>query len=288
MSSIERAMERMRRGEKAASGTAPDRPAQDASGSTAASPAPAHPVEERRRVYDVKLDLLFLRRMGMLTPDADHRDLQEQYRLVKRQVITRAFAGDHPGPHPGNLIQVTSSMSDEGKTFTAFNLGMSIAMEVDFTVLLIDADLTRQSLTQLVGLGGRPGMTEILAGEVTDVRDVVFRTDIPRLAVIPAGRAHPRSTELIASDGMRRLSRELATRYPDRLVIFDSTPLLMDSQAATLAGHMGQVVVVVEAGRTQEQVIREAVGLLELADSRVGLLLNKSFRRHGYGTYGGY
>lgn len=290
-SSIQRAMERQRKrvGPRDVALEQVES-AEPAAAADPSAPRRPHEIEARRDNWDVELDLPALRARGMLTPDADHRELQEQYRLVKRRVISQAFPARAPGDNPPNLIQVTSSVAEEGKTFTAFNLGMSIAMEVDFTVLLIDADLTRRSLTHLVGLDAEYGMTDVLTGSVRDVRSIVYRTNIPRLSVVPAGQDHPRSTELVASDAMRRLTRELATRYSDRLVIFDSTPLLMDSQAATLAGHMGQALVVVEAGRTQEQVIREAVGLLDTSNKQVGMLLNKGSRSfgYGYGYYGGY
>ena len=289
MSSIQRAMERQR----ARRGQSPVPAGDEAQGGEHAGEEAVAPAETEPRAPapvspDVELNLDYLRGRGMLTPGADRRDLQEQYRLVKRRVITQAFEGPTDAPNPGNLLQITSSLLDEGKTFTAFNLGMSISMEVDFTVLLVDADLTRRSLTNMIGLGDRPGLTEVLTGETSNVADIVYRTSVPRLSVIPAGGDHPRATELIASADMRRLTRELASRYSDRLVIFDSTPLLMDSQAATLALHMGQLLLVVEAGRTQEQAVREAVGLLESSSAAVGLLLNKGGRSHGYGYYGGY
>ena len=272
MSSIERAMERMRR--------APAAGAVDVTAAQMSEPEPA-PASDPA----VALDLAALRELGMLTPDADQRALQEQYRLVKRQLLARAFRPAPDGGNPVNLIQITSALASEGKTFTAFNLAISVAMEVDFTVLLVDADLTRRGLTHLIGLQGRPGITELLAGEVGDVGSIVTRTDIPRLSVIPAGQGHPRSTELVASDAMRRLSREVTTRYHDRLVIVDSTPLLMDSQAATLAAHVGQIVVVVEASRTAEMPLRNAIALLDPATADVGLLLNKSMARRRSSYY---
>lgn len=284
MSSIQRAMDRARKvdgRDRATTGAG-------AAAGTSVGPLQRHTIDERREGFDIELNLVRLREQGLLTPDADHRDLQEQYRLVKRQLITHAFGDERTGSNPGNLIQITSSLLNEGKTFSAFNLAMSIAMELDYTVLLIDADLTRRSLTGLIGLEERYGITDIIGGTVADVGDCVFRTNVPRLAVIPSGQDHARATELIASADMRRLTRELASRYPDRLVIFDSTPLLMDSQAATLAHHMGQVLVVVEAGKTQQQVVGEAVALLDIPATRVAMLLNKSMRGHGYGYYGAY
>lgn len=285
MGTIERAMERARRGGQ--TGDTVTRPGQAVSAQAVAeaSGASATPVT---RAPEAELDFRLLRAQGMLTPDDDQRALHEQYRLVKRTLIAHAFSGKTVGVNPANLIQVTSSVAGEGKTFTSFNLGMSLAMEVDFTALVVDADLTQRALTRLAGLSGRPGLTEVLEGSVTDLADVIHRTNAPRLALLPAGAGHARATELVASEAMRRVTRELATRYSDRLILLDSTPLCRDSQAATLAGHMGQVVVVVEAGRTPETVVREATGLLDDAAARAGLLLNKSPRGQGYAYYGGY
>ncbi len=310
MGTIERAMERARRGgrstaDKAARGQAG---AHGATGAAAAgmSAAPHEPAGAESaglastgagdaRVAapsacsaDIDLDFALLREQGMLTPDSDQHLLHEQYRLLKRALIGHAFSGRNIGGNPANLIQVTSSVAREGKTFTAFNTGMSMAMEVDYTALLVDADLTERSLTRLADLGGRPGLTEILEGKVADPGEVIYRPNVERLAILPAGRGHPRAAELVASDAMRRLASELANRYPDRVILFDSTPLCMDSQAATLARHMGQVVVVVEAARTAASVVKEGTGLLDQSAGRVGLLLNKSPRGYGYSYYGGY
>jgi len=292
MSSIERAMRRKRTDSAATVEKVQEAPQQPKT-EEAAGPAPAvlrraHPLDQVTRAPDVVLDHQRLMTEGLLTPDDENTDLREQYRLVKRKLITQCFVREHAGPNPANLVQVTSSVGGEGKTFSTFNLGMSIAMERDVTVLLVDADLTRRSLTQLVGLSDRPGLTDVLTGAVDDLGDVVHRTDVPRLSVIPAGDSHSHATELIASEVMRDCTRELAGRYKDRMIIFDSTPLLMDSQAATLAEHMGQVLVVVEAGRTSARMVNESVALLGHSQADQSLLLNKSVRGHGYGYYGGY
>jgi receptor protein-tyrosine kinase len=292
MGSIERAMRRKRAGSAESADKAPTQPREKQTG-PAGSPARAvlrhaHPLDQVTRAPDVVLDHVRLQAEGLLTPEDENTDLREQYRLVKRKLITQCFVREQPGPNPSNLIQVTSSVGGEGKTFSTFNLGMSIAMERDVTVLLVDADLTRRSLTQLVGLTDRPGLTDVLTGGVEDLGEIVCRTDIPRLSIIPAGKSHPHATELIASEVMRDCTRELAGRYKDRMIIFDSTPLLMDSQAATLAEHMGQVLVVVEAGRTSARMVNESVVLLGNSQASQSLLLNKSVRGHGYGYYGGY
>lgn len=292
MSSIERAMRRKRTDSAETADKAqesPQRPEADRAGSPARDVLRrAHPLDQLTRAPDVVLDHGRLRTEGLLTPDDEDTDLREQYRLVKRKLITQCFVREQSGPNPANLVQVTSSVGREGKTFSTFNLGMSIAMERDVTVLLVDADLTNRSLTRLVGLSNRPGLTDVLTGGVDDLGEVVCRTDVPRLSVIPAGESHRHATELIASEVMRDCTRELAGRYQDRMIIFDSTPLLMDSQAATLAEHMGQVLIVVEAGRTSARMVNESIALLENSQASQSLLLNKSVRGHGYGYYGGH
>lgn len=250
--------------------------------------ATLHARARREEGPRVELNLARLAARGMLTPHGEHRELHEQYRRIKRPLIGNAFVGPGIGSNPANLIQVTSSVLHEGKTFTALNLSMSIAMEMDSSVVIVDADLTRRSLSALTGLTGAPGLTEVLTGEITDIADVVFATNVPKLRIVPAGAGHPRSTELIASEAMRRFTTELGARYPDRLAVFDSTPLLMDSQAASLANHMGQVVLIVEAGRTATHLVTESVSQLDPSVGRISLVLNKSTRGLGGGYYGGY
>lgn len=286
MKSIEKVMQRKR------SGAAKEVPPWSDTG-RATEPQPAnapHAFDRIQRSPDVTLDRQCLIREGLLTPEDEESALREQYRMVKRRLIATAFAEDHPGKNPPNLIEVTSSLDGEGKTFTTFNLAMSIAMERDVTVLMVDADLAHQSLSRITGLSDKKGLTEFLSGEVDDLADVVFRTDVPRMAVIPAGAQRPNAPELIASESMRRCTQELAGRYGDRVILFDTTPLLMSSQAATLAGHMGQILVVVEAGRTSEAAVRDAVALFADADVSRNLMLNKSVqaRNYGYYGYGGY
>lgn len=282
MSSIEKVMQRKKRD---AAREVPLRPDTDRATDARRSDAP-HAFDRIQRSPDVTLNRQRLISEGLLTPEDEESSLREQYRMVKRRLIATAFAQEHPGTNPPNLIEITSSLDGEGKTFTTFNLGMSIAMERDVTVLLVDADLTQRSLTRVTGLGDRKGLTEFLTGEVDDLADIVFRTDVPRMAVIPAGASHPEAPELIASESMHRCTKELAGRYGDRMILFDTTPLLMNSQAATLAEHMGQILVVVEAGRTNASAIADAVTLFAEADVNRNLLLNKSVQARGYGYYG--
>jgi exopolysaccharide/PEP-CTERM locus tyrosine autokinase len=185
-------------------------------------------------------------------------------------------------------VLVTSALAGEGKTFCAINLAISIAMEMDHTVLLVDADVAKPSIPQALGVEAERGLMDVLLDSKIDLAEVLCKTDIVKLALLPAGRAHQHATELLASDAMRVLLQEMAEHHRDRIVIFDSPPLLVASEAGVLASQMGQIVMVVEAGRTSEAALRDALGRIE-SSNVVGLLLNKGEGPglgYGYGGYG--
>jgi exopolysaccharide/PEP-CTERM locus tyrosine autokinase len=169
---------------------------------------------------------------------------------------------------------VTSSLPGEGKTFCAINLAMSIAMELDHTVLLVDADVARPSVLRTLGLPAQRGLMDILLDDKLDLSDVMLRTNVDTLSILSAGASNPRATELLASQSMSNLVYEIANRYPDRIVIFDSPPLLLTSEAHVLASHMGQIVMVIEAETTTQHAVSESLRQLE-GCSNVNLVYNK-------------
>jgi exopolysaccharide/PEP-CTERM locus tyrosine autokinase len=233
------------------------------------------------------LDFAGLRRIGYLTPDAVESRLAEELRILKRPVLLNAF-GKTPVPiDRSNLIVVTSALPNEGKTFTSINLAMSIAQERDSTVLLIDGDLIERSITRFFGLTEVEGLTDVLLNYEKDLSLVIGRTNVPKLRIIPAGRGHPEATELLASEQMERIANELSARYPDRVVIFDAPPLLATSQAVVLTKLVGQILVVVEEGRTTQPILQEALDLLD-PDKVVGMALNKCRSARAWSHYGGY
>jgi exopolysaccharide/PEP-CTERM locus tyrosine autokinase len=218
----------------------------------------------------------------MLTPDAVRSRLAEEYRLIKRPLLMNAFGkGASVVEHP-NLIMITSALPGEGKTFSSINLAMSIAAELDHTVVLVDADVARPAVARVLGIEPEPGLIDVLVDEKLDLSDVLIKTDVEKLSVIPSGHHHPQSTELLASEHMRRITTELSQRYSDRIVIFDSPPLLVTSEASVLANLMGQVVLVVESEHTPQSAVKDALGLLH-GPEILGFILNKSIR----GTFGG-
>ncbi|WP_332876015.1 XrtA-associated tyrosine autokinase [Massilia sp. S19_KUP03_FR1] len=229
----------------------------------------------RSTTRKVDLDLARMRDLGMVTAAGGRTALVEDFRVIKRPLIKRAFAERAPGDLPGNLIMVTSSLPGEGKTYCAINLAMSIAMELDHTVLLVDADVARPSVLRTLGLPAQRGLMDILVDETLDLSDVMLRTNVPTLAILPAGTSTPRATELLASAAMTNLVMEIALRYPDRIVIFDSPPLLLTSEARVLATHMGQIAVVVEAETTTQHAVKESLSQLE-GCANVNLIYNKT------------
>jgi exopolysaccharide/PEP-CTERM locus tyrosine autokinase len=223
----------------------------------------------------VELDLARMRELGMVTAAGGRTPLLEDFRIIKRPLLQRAFAERAPGDNPRNLIMVTSSLPGEGKTYCAINLAMSIAMELDHTVLLVDADVARPSVLRTLGLPTQRGLMDILTDDKLDMADVMLRTNVDTLSILPAGTSTPRATELLASSTMSNLVHEIAHRYPDRVVIFDSPPLLLTSEARELASHMGQIVMVVEAQTTTQHAVKEALHQLE-GFNNVNLIYNKT------------
>ena len=237
-----------------------------------------------------RIDLNFetLRRSGMVTPDSDRSQIAEEFRHIKRPLLLNAFGEGAIKGGNSNLIMVTSARPGEGKTFTTINLALSIALERDLTVLLVDADVAKPSVARVLNFPGTAGLVDYLADQDRSLSDLILQTSLPKLRILPSGRRHAHSTELLASDSMSKLVKELAHRYPDRVVLFDSPPLLATSEAAVLAGLMGQVVMVVEAGKTKREELNEALERLN-PNQYTALVLNKSGKPFGADYYyGGY
>jgi len=247
---------------------------------------PAPEGDSSARSERLEIDLQGLNAAGFVTPLAEETLLAEEFRIIKRPLLARATPGDPTHVRNGNLILITSSLPGEGKTFNAVNLALSIAMEVDRTVLLIDADVAKSDVSRVFGLSGRKGLSSYLDGTERDLSKLLVRTNVETLSVLPSGPRHPRITELLASAQMRALVAELSARYSDRIVLFDSSPILATSGSSVLAGLMGQVIMVVEAVRTPQTAVREALRRIGSLPN-VGVLFNKQ-RRMGQGGPGGY
>ena len=252
---------------------------------TASRPvAPTEPLEPATQSRRVDLNLDAIAAAGIVTPTAPRSTVADQFRVIKRPLIANAVGKGATTLTHGNLIMVTSAMAGEGKSFTSVNLAMSIVAELDHTVMLVDADVARPSILRMLGLPPGPGLLDVLEGKA-ELSDALLRTNIDKLTILPSGTPHPRATELLASEAMSKLLDDMATRYPDRIIIFDSPPLLLTTESRVLASHMGQIVVVVAAGRTLQAAVQQALDTIEACPVRL-LVLNKArmdSKAYGYG-----
>ena len=244
-------------------------------------------VEERVPAANVRvIDLARLHDAGFITPNVPDSKLSHEFRVIKRPLIQNAL-GKGPAPvENGNLIMVTSSLPGEGKSFVTLNLAMSIAMEVDCRVLLVDADVIKPSLPKLLGIRPDKGLMDALTTAQLTIGDVLLKTNVPRLDILLAGTPHGVASELLASAAMSDLLKGMAARYPDRIILFDSPPLLATTESRVLASHMGQVVLVVESERTTHGALESALATVE-ACPVVMTMLNKTPQSET-GSYYGY
>jgi len=261
----------------------------------ATGPSAGSSTEEGIQARTIELPIARINSLGMVSPDLPRSKIAEEFRVVKRPLLMNISGDSAAVVDNPNLILVTSALSGEGKTFSAINLAMSMAMEQDKTVLFVDADVSKATATHFLGIrDNQKGLIDVLQKDHVAIGDVLLHTSIPNLKVLPAGHVHDRPTELLASDNMRAVMLELSRRYSDRVIIFDSPPLLQTTEAAVLANLVGQIVLVVAANETPQGAVTEAIQHIR-DDKIIGVLLNKSSGSdagqfgYGYGYgYGGY
>lgn len=290
-SAIERAIERL---------AAAPRPAQTV------KPAPASPIEPERDprpiedrpatyaapglprvVRQIDIDLGRLESQGIFSPARAPNRTTEEFRLIKRVALHNVHAAREAGSKNPNLIMVTSSRQKEGKSFVSFNLALSLAAETDTTVLLIDADPSRASIIRHLGMTAGPGFLDLLRDPDLDFSDVVLRTNVERLSILPAGDPDPLSTELLAGSAAANLLEEVSHRYANRIVILDASPVLATSEPSALSLHVGQIVFVVDARSTSKSAIKESLKLIGVCPN-IGFVLNRAEPQFGSAHFGSY
>ena len=236
--------------------------------------------------HQVDINLSRLIRNGYISPEQANSILSTTFRRIKRPLLNNVLGKGATVIDNANLIMITSSLSGEGKTFTSINLALSMAMEKDKKILLVDADVSNPSHHEILGIESGNGFMDFLTGKVNDVSKIINKTNIPSLSLMFTGCITPHAVETFASEAMGSFLAELSNRYSDRVIIFDSAPLLLPTEASVLASHMGQVVVVVEAEITDQKLVRQSVDML---DNRIVLLvLNKVRQQSDFGGYGYY
>ncbi|WP_033073692.1 AAA family ATPase [Sphingopyxis sp. MWB1] len=295
--------ERKRRKAKAAKAAPADvESLEDVPVETAAAVEPALKISARKDIARAEpaivpqrqgsIDRDRLAAAGMIVPGAPVTGISEEYRIVKRELI-RNFAGAGAASRPvvprGHRVLIASANPGEGKTFSAVNLALSLSTEADHDVLLIDADIAKPGVVATLGLEDGPGLMDALADPHLPLGECMIQTDIPGLKVMPAGTQHMHDTELLASARTENLLARLEQGVPGRILILDSPPVLAASPASVLAGHVGQLIMVVRADETLESSLRDAIGLMG-GCPHIQLLLNGvKFSPGGrrFGTYYG-
>jgi len=255
--------------------------------STASGQPP--PVVPQGSGKQIRLDFRALRQNGLITPDNMASAISNQFRGIKRRLLQKV-RDPQTRAAVSNLIMVTSSLPGEGKTFSSLNLALSLAAERGLQVLLIDADVIRPSVGNMFVASPAQGLTDLLSGKVSHVSDVLYRcADVPNLSVIFAGNPSINTPELLSSGRMSDLCRELSVRYPDRVIVLDTPPVLASSEPAILASYVHHLIMVVSADQTDRHQLRKALEAVASCQS-VSLLFNKapSWNEAEYIAYYGY
>ncbi|MDR3088665.1 MAG: polysaccharide biosynthesis tyrosine autokinase [Desulfobulbaceae bacterium] len=215
----------------------------------------------------------------------------ESFRMLRSKILYPDDGGDR-----FRTIMVTSSSPSEGKSFVSANIGVSIAQGVDQHALLVDCDLRRPSLAKLFGISisNNRGLADYLADEKYQLSNLLLKTAIDKLSILPSGMPPDNPAELLASARMSGLVDELSSRYEDRLIIFDSPPFQVASETVVLSKRVDGVVLVVGYGKSARAHIKEVVENIG-ADRIIGVVFNgmrdNFFQRRvldAYGYYGSY
>lgn len=283
MSLVEQAIARLRNQASAAKTAGPD-----AASKSAAVPIIDHLAESTKRMT---LDTNALRAGGYLPEEDQDRQSAEQYRRIKRPLIDKALSGKITVGEP-RVIMITSALPGDGKTFTSINLAMSMALERDITVLMVDCDVAKRHVSEIVGMKQDAGLLDALVDESVDIESLVAPTNLRGLSILPAGTRVESTAELLSSNRMRQVIAGLCSRVPRRILLLDSPPLLITNEGQALVKIAGQIVLVVRAGHTPRQAVQDAIALFDTQQAG-GLILNQvqmsqTEGYYGYGSYGTY
>ncbi len=241
MSRIEKALEKAVRLRE----EAPDEPVLEKQGFESATPESF--VADQRPV---------IKSPYLVTVQEPYSPVSEEYRKLKSMVVrlTREkFL---------NTIMVTSTCKGEGKTITALNLAISLAHEYDHTVMVVDADLRQPSVSRYLGIKTDTGLVDCLTNG-KDVGDVLVKTGIGKLVVLPAGRPVENPVEMLSSARMKELVNELKNRYRDRYIIIDTPPILHFAEGHSVGDCVDGVLFVVGEGIAPMSDIKEAIRLMK-------------------------
>lgn len=229
-------------------------------------------LRNRSTSKSVTINQSALSEKGIISADNLRTRTTEEFRIIKRGLLRRYTRN---GADRQNLVLITSAVPGEGKSFFALNIAMSIALEEDYRVLLVDCDLTNPTVMRTLGIKAQMGLIDVLTEQRLDLADVLVQTDIDGLSILPPGTPHARSAEILGSKKMGNLMNEMAHRYNDRIVIFDAPPVLMLAETSALAAHVGQIVFVIASEKTPRSTAKEALDLIG-DNQNINLVLNRT------------
>jgi exopolysaccharide/PEP-CTERM locus tyrosine autokinase len=242
--------------------------------------------------FSISVDMETLRAEGLHPREEDFEAISQQFRRIKRPVLSNAFKQELAESENPNVIMVSSALPKSGKTFSCINLAMSIARERDVGAVIVDADVLKPNISRAMKMGERPGLIDYLIDPAVTIDDILVGTDLNDIIFVPAGDRHEEATELLASRRMREFIHALAERFSSRAIVVDTPPLLLTNEANVLAENMGQIILVVEAGITTQECVIAAVELLN-TEKPINVIINKSrtmdvggYGSNGYGYYG--
>jgi len=228
------------------------------------------------KMVEVSPQTLLENRVIAALPEHKFRD---SYRMLRTRVLQTMRNNNWTS------VAVTGPATGCGKTLTAINLAISLAMEVTHTVLLVDLDLRKPTIHKYFGYEPELGLSDYLTSDVP-LHQLLFTPSIDRLVVLPGHVSLPNSAEMLRSPRMIALVNELKTRYPDRLVVYDLPPILAADDALAFSPYTDCILMVAESGGTKKEDLQKAYEIVKNAPL-VGTVLNKSeVPATGYG-YGG-
>ncbi len=236
-----------------------------------------------------------LEQAGLMVARTNRTRTTEEYRIVIGRVLRALHENQESqlalGPDASaNVVMITSARPGEGKSFSSLNLGGSIAQNAGESVLIVDVDAKNNSLTDTLGLAGRQGFLDLVADHELLPDDLIVPSELPNLFFLPLGtRSSVNDTDPGAGFEERRLTpciKLLAQRFPRSLVLLDAPPCLSTSDPHTLSPAVGQVVMIVEAERTQRNEVEAAIDMVKVCPN-ITMLLNKVRMTSGH-TFGSY
>ena len=232
------------------------------------------------------LDMAALEKSGLVVGHKVRTRISEEFRITVGHLLRSMQANYSPGRGAPNVIMITSARPGEGKSFSTLNLAGSIAQHTQREVLLIDVDAKQRSISSQLGLGDRPGLLDLSNNPTLRIEDVIIKTAIPHLSLMPVGSGQSGGLDITQTRPVTTLVERIARRFPNSVVLLDAPPCLSTSDPSTLAPFVGQIVLVVEAERTQRNEVIAALDLIKACPS-VTLMLNKIRLTTSY-TFGAY